>query len=480
MSHDPRFLESCEREQLHRSGAIQPHGTLLVAAPDGLVTHAGANTDAWLGMPPETVIGRALPTGLDRLMLELGGDEGTRISRYLQSVGTRVLTVVATRAADGSAILECTAAEPGPGLRIPDSPGGIPHTDDELTARREHLVRTVAALTGFSRVLFYRFRDDADGEVVSEVAAEGTTGSYLGLRFPASDVPQIARALYVKNPWRLIPDVAAAPVTLLGAAGSATPDLTYSDLRSVSPVHQAYLANMGVGASLSVPVVRRGALDALITAHHAVARDVSVATMTQVSRAVKAYTTSLLMFEAQRRMRLVDNLTVRYGDVPARLPVIDQHWNDLAPRLAADFEADGVTFSWGARRLAWGTTGPAEVESYLAPWIERQRQERVLVSESLSGDLQAPVWPDLAGCLLLTVRTPALGPLRVMFTRREHVHDVAWGGNPDKPVETNAGGLSVSPRRSFDAWIEKRRGHSRSWTSTERLLGLALARMMSA
>ena len=129
--------------------------------------------------------------------------------------------------------------------------------------------RQVRALTGFDRVMVYRFAPDGSGEVVAESAKSGI-GSFLGLHYPATDIPKQARALYLRNLLRVITDIEAEPVPILPPADEhGQPfDLSLSVLRSVSPIHIEYLRNMGVRASMSISIVVEGEFWGLIACHH--------------------------------------------------------------------------------------------------------------------------------------------------------------------------------------------------------------------
>ena len=123
------------------------------------------------------------------------------------------------------------------------------------------LAREVRDLTGFDRVMVYRFDADWNGEVVAE-ARRDDLNPFLGLHYPATDIPAQARRLYTINPIRLIADIHYAPVPLVPVLdpGTGAPlDLSHASLRSVSPIHVEYLSNMGVTASMSVSIVIDGA-----------------------------------------------------------------------------------------------------------------------------------------------------------------------------------------------------------------------------
>ena len=139
----------------------------------------------------------------------------------------------------------------------------------------QEAARLVQALTGFDRVMIYRFHPDGSGEVIAERVRSGVE-SFLGLRYPASDIPQQARALLVRNPVRVLIDVGAAPSPLvLSADEPDTPlDLSMSVLRAHSMMHVEYLQNMGVGSTMTVSLVRDGKLWGMISCHHMAPRHV--------------------------------------------------------------------------------------------------------------------------------------------------------------------------------------------------------------
>src|SRR5688500_560184 len=271
---DDDALQRCADEPIAVPGAIQPHGALLaVAEPDLAVVVASAGAADVLGTHPATLADVLAPADLDRLRAGLAGDLA-ELDPLRVTVGGAELDLVAHRA-DGLLLTEweplAGAEQAGAAWhrRLPQvlqrlSAGGAL---EELTAA---LARDVRALTGFDRVMVYRFDPEWNGEVVAE-DRRADLEPFLGLRYPASDVPAQARALYATNWLRLIPDARYTPAPLVPPVSPLTGgplDLSGSILRSVSPVHLEYLANMGVVASMSVSLIDRGRLWGLIACHH--------------------------------------------------------------------------------------------------------------------------------------------------------------------------------------------------------------------
>ena len=282
MSADgPVDLSNCDREPIHQLGAIQPFGFLLAVTPEWTVARASENVIEFLGVAADDVIGAPFQSlisadafeTLRRSVAHLSDADATErvFGLALLSPSGRRFDC-ALHLSNGVVVVE---AEPS-GDDAPIEGSGLIRSimgrlDDakDLAGFLNEGARAIRAVTGFDRVMVYRFDRDGSGEVVAEAAGPGI-GSFLNLRFPASDIPQQARRLYVRVPFRIIADVNAKPVAIVPERDrSGEPiDLSLSILRSVSPIHIEYLRNMGVSASLSISIVVDGKLWGLFACHH--------------------------------------------------------------------------------------------------------------------------------------------------------------------------------------------------------------------
>lgn len=481
---DKRFIDACEAEALHLSAAIQPHGALVVTDALGMVRYFSRNIDQFLPSDQEIAVDGPLPDNLRLLLGQLGLEPGSRcqFGALIEGV-SGPLDVVFGRNAQGFAIIEIMPgldeALLNAALKAPGS-GVIRWDTMDIPQGQAALIEKIAELTGFQRVMYYSFREDGDGEVLAEFRQPGVIGSYLGLRFPASDIPLVARQLYKLNPWRLIPDAQAASIPVVGSAGEP-PDLSYSDLRSVSPVHQLYLANMGVAASLSFPVVIADQLSGLIACHHALPRQLALSTLSEAAQQVRLHTLSVTCLTAHRRMQLVDGLARRFDQVSALVQEAGSllaAWPKLGSWLVNEFAADGASLSLGEGCEVWGEGFEPEVLSFFDNWFVAEKLDAVWLSDSLSRKVPDFPLSGVAGVLAIKARLSGGRMLRLYLMRHEYTHDVAWGGNPDKPVEHHDGVLGIAPRRSFEKWVEKRMGYCRPWDNEARLLGLKLRELL--
>ena len=266
-------LEQCEKEPLANSGLIQPNGVLLyIEKASGQIRYVSENAASLLAEGPEELLDLDGKDWLEQNLPDLASWPASAGRRMHfpggVDLGNGVLDVLISGTSAGW-IVEFEASLQTPvdfrtiRLHRPDSVLDAA----KLQALRQSLVDAVAQTTGYDRVMLYQFQPDWSGEVLAE-AVEAGRGSYLGLRFPATDIPAIARNLYAQTPYRHIPDSSVAPVAIKTRAGSSTAlDLTWSDLRSVSPVHMKYLTNMHVLSSFSTSIMMDGKLWGLIACH---------------------------------------------------------------------------------------------------------------------------------------------------------------------------------------------------------------------
>jgi serine phosphatase RsbU (regulator of sigma subunit)/GAF domain-containing protein len=481
---DDDALQRCADEPIAVPGAIQPHGALLaVTEPDLAVVVASANAADVLGTQPASLADVLAPADLDRLRAGLAGDLA-ELDPLRVTVAGAELDLVAHRA-DGLLVTEweplAGAGQAGAAWhrRLPQvlqrlSAGG---TLEALTAA---LARDVRALTGFDRVMVYRFDPEWNGEVVAE-DRRADLEPFLGLRYPASDIPAQARALYATNWQRLIPDATYRPVPLAPAANPVTGrplDLSGAVLRSVSPVHLEYLANMGVVASMSVSLIDRGRLWGLISCHHysgphrpsyadrVAAEFLGRTASLLLQTTVEAGEQDRVVAVAQRQAELVAALgrTPRAplqaltGGTPTAL--------DLLPAAGAAVRLDG-------RLHLLGSTPPADrVPGLVAALLAEGRPSTDVLGTLVPAAADVA---DTASGLLAVEVGGGRGDFLAWF-RPETPREVTWGGNPHTPktVETEAG-PRLSPRRSFAAWSETVRGTATPWREHEVAAAQALA-----
>lgn len=467
-------LDACAAEPIRVPGAIQPHGALLAAdLVDGAILQASANLARVLDLadPPRTLV----ELGGERLVSELRAwarDEEGGFLRVLP-IGERPMQVTAHRGDQGVLV----ELEPPPRRESDTLEALYPRLrrfidqidGGDVASLAAATVREVRALTGFNRVLLYSFDASGDGTVLAE-DGDGVLPSYLDLRFPASDIPEQARALYRLSRLRLIPDAnyqaspiepAASPVD-----GKAL-DLSAAALRSVSPIHLQYMRNMGTLASMSISILVDGQLWGLISGHSALPHLVNPQIRTacdflgqivslQISARIRAEHAAAEVAAKRLETELLTRLAEEsdFGDGLARHPDL---WMNLVEAQGAAVVRGGVVLRVGQ--------APSEPEILaLAEWLKR-RPETVFSTDSL-----ASAWPpgevfasDASGVLAIAISQ--LHADYILWFRPEVVRTVTWSGDPTKPVDEH--GDVLHPRKSFDLWKEQVRLRSLPWTPVQ-------------
>ncbi len=484
---DDEALQRCADEPIAIPGAVQPHGVLLAVTEPGLdVVVASANAVELFGGPVGS-LGEVLDDdALTRLREGLAGDLAEVNPLRTTVAGVEVDLVV--HRADG---LLLTEWEPVPGAEQAGAawhrrlPSVLQRLSSSTTLERlaETLARDVRTVTGFDRVMVYRFDPEWNGEVIAE-DRRADLEPFLGLWFPASDIPAQARALYTTNWMRLIPDAGYERVPLEPAANPLTGrplDLSGAMLRSVSPVHLEYLANMGVVSSMSVSLIDRGRLWGLISCHHyAGPHRPSYADRTAAE--FLGRTASLLLrtvVAEDEQEGVVDvaeraaELAAAVGRTPralgAALTEEDVTLLDLVP-------AGGAAVRLGGRLRLLGDTPPAQRVTELVGALIAAG-----VTATDAASRVVPTAEDLVASASGVLAVPVGAGDFLAWFRPETLREVTWGGNPyaSKVAQTDDG-PRLSPRRSFAAWSETVRGTSAPWREHEVGAARALAAHLTA
>jgi light-regulated signal transduction histidine kinase (bacteriophytochrome) len=334
-------------------------------------------------------------------------------------------------------------------------------------------VEQVKKIIGYDRVMIYRFAEDGHGEVVAEELNEGLE-SFYGLHYPASDIPKQARELYKKNLVRIIADVYStdAPILVKEKGDLETPlDLTDSVLRAVSPIHIQYLKNMGVDASFSVSLISNGELWGLIACHHYSPKLIDYRKRTSCKIIGQLLSTSLIFRESEENKEQKSEFNERISNM---LLAIRKDWDipavlvNNATNLLTITEASGGALLFEDKIYTLGET-PAENEILgIAGWMKYYNKSQFFQTNNLSNEYpEAAGFKELASGLMSCAISRELNEY-IFWFKKEIPKTVKWAGNPEKPAEQNENGLMMlSPRRSFEVYMQEVTGVSENWNSNE-------------
>jgi diguanylate cyclase (GGDEF)-like protein len=440
-------LEQCVREPIRTPGRIQSHGILFASNRTGHIDVVSENAATWLGHSVAELGSPSLEwcvasgAHADPIQVEVDGEEYDAI---VHEIGDRVIVELESRSSRAD-------------LRSTSVIGAIQRFGQASTAEelRQSAAEEVRTITGFDRVMVYRFFDDGHGEVAGE-SADAEMESYRGLHFPASDIPQQARSLYITKLSRAIAGTADPGLSLLAADPGGEPlDLSCAELRAVSPHHLEFMRNMGQESTVSFSLVHDGRLIGMITCAHRTTRRIPVLLRRALEALASQLTLQIVALESIARLR-------RELDARERRRVLLTPVSGAAEPLEALLSADESLLRLVSADGAIICIDGISKSVGEIPHTDRSALLDAVGIEPLATDALPTTHPGLAGLMpgvggLLVVPVGTHGV--VIFLRREVTQVIRWlGDQSDDNRDT-----PLSPRRSFSAWSQSVSGTALPW-----------------
>ncbi|MBW4508652.1 MAG: GAF domain-containing protein [Scytonematopsis contorta HA4267-MV1] len=474
---------------IHISSQVQSHGILIVLKePELEILQISSNVSTLFGIPAEQMLQKPLEEFIDSFQIgrlkdvirseNLDFINPTKVWVRLKGDDYIIFDAVFHRNSEGFLILELEPAisqENIPFLSFYHLVRASINELQETVNLRDFcqiIVREVRKITGFDRVMLYKFDEDGHGSVIAEEKLESQE-AYLGLHYPESDIPKPARKLFCSNWIRLIPDTHSEPVKVVPAQNpiSQRPlDLTNSTLRSASACHIEYLHNMGVGASLTISLIKDQKLWGLIACHHESPKFVPY----ELRKACE-FMGRVIFSEISAREETEDyDYRMKLAHIQSTLlEYISQEENFIdglvkhEPNLLDLTNASGAAICVSGRYTLIGETPNEEDLNVLIQWLRNNVEEEVFYTDSLpliySG---AERFKNVASGMLAI---PISKRNYVLWFRPEVIQTVNWGGDPNKAFEVNEseGNLRLCPRKSFELWKETVSLKSLPWKNVE-------------
>lgn len=481
-------LNNCDREPIHIPNLIQPHGILLaVSADEYQILQVSLNTTQMLGIEPQDLLdkplreflGEAQVTAIQRCLTE-DFDNINPLPIKLEKDGETLSFDGIVHGRDKIIILELEPSESSKEVdffnfyKLVKSPVSKIQNTNTLDELCNAIVSEVKKITGFDRVMVYRFDAEGAGTVIAEAANEELE-PFLGLHYPATDIPKQAKYLYTLNYLRLIPDATYEPVGLTPQLNPLTNqplDMSMSVLRSVSPLHTEYLDNMGVAASMSISLLKNKQLWGLIACHHNSPKRVPYEIRTVCEFIGQVVSFELVAKEENQdldykmRLKSIQSQFVETISAAEDLETgLTQNPNDLLDLVGAD----GVALSFGEEITTIGNTPDREFIAAMLPWLEAQFKSDVIYETDALGKVYPGAEENKAVASgLLALLISRVQKTFIIWFRPEVIQNVDWAGNPNKPLEIEEDGtLRMSPRKSFAKWQETVTGKSLPWKPCE-------------
>ncbi|AIR91324.1 ATP-binding protein [Pseudomonas cremoricolorata] len=474
-----KAVERCAQEPIQVPGSIQPHGFMLVLDEQDLrVVQASDNVQRWLGIPTQHVLDRPFEELVSsqfqlRSHLQLLPEEDVfpfhlgDVMLHADAAWREPLRLLAHRH-DQVLIVEfepCRSSVHADYYPLVRGFVGSLHHAASIEELLERSVQQIKRLTGYGRVKAYRFDAEGNGTVMAEAADPGYAG-YLGLSFPASDIPRQARELYRINRIRLIEDADYQPSPLLPANNPLTGkplDMSFASLRSVSPVHLQYMRNMGTLGSMSLSIVVDGRLWGLVSCHHEVPRAIDFQTRTACELLASVLSLQIESHESHTSTRMLLDLRRHIVQMLAAMADRDSVSDGLLalPDVMLEFAgASGAAIISAERCDLIGQTPPEALVLALVHWLGEQDEEGVFVSDNVQRDIA--LLPELAEHVggVLAVAISQIHSHYLVWFRPEQARMVNWAGRPEKQISATG---NLSPRHSFERWHEEIRGFCTPW-----------------
>ena len=483
-NYDSQF---CGNLAIHQTNSIQDYGFLLVIDKTTLeIVQGSENIDQIFETKIQDLVGNRLADflteeDLTHLRSEIGKGERSRLPFHfaLKRQSTPISLYILAHVKQDFVILEIekeTEAAERTFTDVFQEVRSFISTIEKTGSLQEiceSSIKEIRRISGFDGIRMYSFDKNWNGTVIAEEIT-GELESYLGQTFPASDVPKQARALYIKNPYRLIPNRSYQSYKLfpvINPISNGFLDLSDCNLRSIAGVHLEYMANMGVTASMSIRVMVDGNLWGLISCHHQTAKYLSVenrAIFEWLSMEISYRISSvILQEELTHSTELLKTKAQITENIFAKGSIIKGLIEDESLNLNTLFQTSGFCIRLDGAVSSAGILPEHEALENLLLWIEGKAFINIFSTNNLSEVYEeANHFSDIACGLMVIPINPSQGDFLVCF-RPEAVKNIKWGGDPNQAINFEKDGKSYHPRNSFKLWLETVHGQSEEWSEME-------------
>lgn len=474
----------CGSLPLHQINLIQPYGYLLVLGREDLrIIQASENVNELFGLNANQFVGTffrdyirkeeadslysTFQTGITEkvpLSLTLKTEGGTARFIAIAHVKSEYLILEIEKAGEENSFLDVFQE-----LKYVMAEINRSETVSEASAVVVHQLKK---LSGFDKILMYRFDDDWNGTVIAEVK-EDEMDPYLGLKFPASDIPRQARQLYLKNPYRLIPSGDYTPVRLypiINPVSHTFIDLSDCNLRAVAGVHLEYMRNMKISASMSIRIIRNDKLWGLISCHHRKPKYLNYEMCSVFELLSSVISSKISSIENREYFQFINSLQEKKARLISNTySCLDLHNGLLMQDInVADlFNAGGAAMVYKGRMICIGSVPGEEDLNNLIYWLQSKEGDRIYSTRNLAGEYeQAANFKENASGIISIPIDAGNGDYLIVF-RPEVIKTVNWGGNPEEAINFEADKQKYHPRNSFASWQEIVMQSSLSWRAEE-------------
>ncbi|BAV09516.1 PAS fold-containing protein [Filimonas lacunae] len=485
MSNDKNYdSEFCGSLPIHYINLVQPYGVLLVLDKQALtIVQASENADEIFEQPVDQLLQQPLYNFLDAVSIDilnkkLEGNIQEKIPVSLVIKGRKLLALVHSKEKYLLVELELLDHKSDGDISFVDVYQDVKYSMAAIDQCRsiEDVCTTAARelkkLSGFDKVMIYYFDENWNGTVVAEEREEGME-SYMGFTFPASDIPKQARALYLRTPYRFIPDRDYVPVKLYPVINPLTNsfvDLSDCNIRGVAAVHVEYLKNMQVVASMSTRIIHNESLWGLIACHHRTAKPMSYQECSVFELLSNVISAKIASLQNREQMNVAATISERRTQLVEQIYTsgsIVKGFEDSGDNLLSLFNAEGAVFLKEGHAVVKGKVPDKEHLEDLGLWLNAKKLQQVFYHHHLSDVYEHAVeYTNIASGVLVIPVDNVKEEYLVVF-RPEVVRTINWGGNPDDAIRFEPDAKNYHPRHSFRLWKQTVRNTSLPWKHEE-------------
>lgn len=481
------FPTSHYYEFIHSPGSIQPHGVLLALSPSEFrILQVSNNSENYLGIKAGDLLGQLLSSFVDEAQLEVIRHYSLQESETVNYIKLRWRSRKGEECFDGfvhriadAVILELQPAVSEVNfLELANLVRGAIAKLKRTSTLKEFLqlaAREVRKITNFDRVMIYQFDAQGAGEVIAEAKQKELSPSYLGLHYPATDIPQAARELYRRSLVRVVPNLQAAASELVAMENSQTSshqlDLSLSVLRSVHPCCVEFHRNMGTAAIVVISLIKDDKLWGLISCHHRTPKNISIELRSACELLGQFVSSELANKVIQEEVDYKVKLESLRSEIIESISQAQNFIDALIqpePRLLELVGAKGAAVCLDGEITLVGTTPTLEEIEELIDWAHSRVKDNLFYTDSLPKLYpKAKTFKDTA-CGLLLLQISQIKRYYILWFRPEVLQTVDWAGNPNESIKIAAdGSVSICPRQSFAKWQEIVRYTSLPWLPPE-------------
>lgn len=476
--------EFCGSLPLHLINLIQPYGILLVLEKDDLkIVQVSENIESITGLRPAEVVSKTLseficPAQFQLVQNKFGsgfaGKIPLRLTFSANDTTYNFLGLIHTK--DTYLLLEMElAGKEGKEELFADVYQEVKYAMSEINQADTTVdvcntaIKELKRLSGFDKIMLYKFDENWNGEVIAETMEEGME-SYLGLHFPASDIPKQARAMYFKNPYRLIPTTDYTPVKIypvINPSTGAFVDLSSCNLRSVPAVHIEYLKNMGVMASMSTAIIKDEQLWGLISCHHKTEKYLNYEVCSVFELMAGIISSRINVIENKEQANVNASLQQLQSKLMEQVYLEDDpvtalmnHEVDILKLL----DCDGAVIKYNRKIQTKGTVPERYEIEDLVMWLQSQQIDKVYSVNSLSSVYENATAYAAVGSGIVVLPIHVEKGEYIIGFRPEVVQNVNWGGNPNEAINFEKNNVTYHPRNSFRLWRQTLEQTSLRWS----------------